>query len=371
MILLLCPAPVRSQDENPVPSADNPFEGIELLRSQGRYEEAIEMLREVVRDADQPPETLQRAYCEIVFTYMLTGNWQSAEAEARAALKIFPDIQPDTRFVPPLIGEIFTRQREAIFGSIKITTIPDLAQVFMNGKLVGYSPLTLDYVESGEVNLRLVRQGYREMSIDVSVTAGNVTTVKFPLQSLIEREPENPAIWGGGLGVGAVTLMAKHYKFGDFGFTPFTFLWFAHRRIPFLTYHLFCQAAFPGSKESSLSYNIHTVRLIKVSLGFEFSDPDLWFDSADPYLSMGLGLYAVWYEGASYKAYKPGLTVALGTRVFSAPRNAVDFSIRYDYVPEGEMFDDLRFSPDPYERVIRDMHTLTLGVSVYFGRNKE
>ncbi|MBN1164937.1 MAG: PEGA domain-containing protein [Candidatus Krumholzibacteriota bacterium] len=351
LILLLYIGSAYSQDEGSLTPTSDPFENIELLRSQGKYKESIEILRAIVANADQPPEILQRAYSEIVFTYMLDGDWQSAEAEARAALKLFPAIQPDARHVPPLIGEIFTRQREAIFGSIRISTIPDQTEVFMNGKPVGHSPLTLDYVESGEVNLLLKKPGFRDLSIDVIVTAGNLTNVKIPLQSLTEQKVEKSIIRGGGLGCGAIALVEEYKNFEDFGITPYAYFWYSESRLPFLKYKTCFQMVFLNSKTLYVPS-----RYIKISPGLEISDPELWLNCLEPYFSVGAGAYNVWSNDIRNIDLKFGFNVTLGTRIYFSDKRAVDFAVSYDGIYYGREFENLRL--------------MTLGGGISFGRNK-
>ncbi|MBN1164935.1 MAG: PEGA domain-containing protein [Candidatus Krumholzibacteriota bacterium] len=235
------------------------------------------------------------AYCEMVFANMLTGNWQRAEESAREALRKFPAIQPNTRFVPPLIGEIFNRQREAIFGSLKISSVPDSAAVFLNGKLVGSSPLTLEYVEIGEVNLQLLKPGYRELSIVVSVLAGDTNSIKYTL----DPEPKRIVSWtkaGFCMGLGTVVQFGKMYRIGNCGTNMFGYIWIAVPRYDFLAIQFHGQLAFLKSEKTGSYYTYHNDGLYygNIGSGFELSSPNRKNKIIDPYFSVGIGLYYLW-----------------------------------------------------------------------------
>ena len=67
-------------------------------------------------------------------------------------------------------------------GTVMVNTRPGGAEVYVDGRLVGATPLTLVDVSPGSHAIRLVRAGYREWTTTVDVTAGQEVLVAASLE---------------------------------------------------------------------------------------------------------------------------------------------------------------------------------------------
>ncbi len=110
----------------------------------------------------------------------------------------------------------------AVSGVVHVTSVPDGAQVFVDGRFQGQTPAELE-LPDGEHSIRVRRQGYQEAIRTVRSAAGHQAEVEVRLEELspeddpshIYADPkawyERPWTWlaiGGGTVAVAVTIVA-------------------------------------------------------------------------------------------------------------------------------------------------------------------
>jgi TolB-like protein len=69
-------------------------------------------------------------------------------------------------------------------GSIMVISTPPRAEIYVDGKLVGTTPATVDRVEIGEREVRIKRSGFREYVKRVAAIANLTTTVETTLEAI-------------------------------------------------------------------------------------------------------------------------------------------------------------------------------------------
>jgi tetratricopeptide (TPR) repeat protein len=158
------------------------FEEVSSLRSQGRYDEAIEILRHVITQYPGSEEIMRRAYSDLVFTLLSKEDAPAATESAEEALYRFPDLVADPVYFPPKVNDVYDGLRVQMFGGLNVATRPDSCRVLLNGEFMGFSPLTLEYVRTGEYDLNVTKPGYREEVTTVRIEAGRPTSVPLSLQ---------------------------------------------------------------------------------------------------------------------------------------------------------------------------------------------
>jgi hypothetical protein len=159
---------------------------------------------------------------------------------------IFPPLLPGQN-VSDIVGDTF----EEIEGrGLVIRTKPIGARVFIDGVERGESPLTINTLRSGEYNIRLVKEGYRERRFKVTLSAKSRLVISIALEEAMgqvlfnirksegsppeERLPFNPVILAGGgnlenrltagvveLPVGYRTIQVRAFGWGDLTQTIF------------------------------------------------------------------------------------------------------------------------------------------------------
>jgi hypothetical protein len=67
-------------------------------------------------------------------------------------------------------------------GKLSVESRPDGAHVFLDGKPVGTTPLTMPSVSAGEHAIRIEREGYRRWSSSVRIVAGEQNRLTASLE---------------------------------------------------------------------------------------------------------------------------------------------------------------------------------------------
>lgn len=78
-------------------------------------------------------------------------------------------------------------------GSLQVHSVPEGAEVFLNGRVVGRTPMTVNNQTPGTYSLRVIANGYQDYQQDIKITAGtntlNITLVQ-------QQENNNGWVWG-------------------------------------------------------------------------------------------------------------------------------------------------------------------------------
>ena len=99
----------------------------------------------------------QRGFMKTAVTWILVGTFVSASTVARAA------------------------GYDRSFGALSITSDPPGATVYVDGEVVGQTPLTIDQLPAGDHRVKIVKAGFLENGRVVTVTTGQSKNVNVKL----------------------------------------------------------------------------------------------------------------------------------------------------------------------------------------------
>jgi len=95
--------------------------------------------------------------------------------------------------------EIEKQERPRGVGKIEISSQPDGATVFLDGKEVGETPYSLENIKTGDHTVKIVKKGYSDYETKVSVLENRTSTINPILVVLYElyivSEPEGAAVF--------------------------------------------------------------------------------------------------------------------------------------------------------------------------------
>jgi hypothetical protein len=181
LLMLAIGVPSSTASDSDDQSIYTRFEEVSSLRSQGHYDEAIGILKDIIREYSQSDQVLRRAYTDLVFTLLSKGDRTAARESAREAVLRFPDLEADPIYFPLSINDMYTGLRKELFGSLNVDTRPDSCRVFLDTEFVGFTPLELAYVRVGHYTLNLSRTGYHDESMSVRIDPGSPATIRSSL----------------------------------------------------------------------------------------------------------------------------------------------------------------------------------------------
>jgi hypothetical protein len=180
ILMTSCPRPAMAQPEDR--TIYEKFEEVSSLRSQGQYEQAIEILKGIIIEYSDSEEILRRAYSDLVFTLLSKEDIEAAAEIARGALYRYPDLKADPVYFPPRVDEVYDDLRGRIFGSLNVATRPESCRVFLGDGFVGFSPLSVQYVRVGEYALKATKAGHSDEIALIHIEPGKPTSVPLSLQ---------------------------------------------------------------------------------------------------------------------------------------------------------------------------------------------
>jgi tetratricopeptide (TPR) repeat protein len=141
------------------------------------FKEALRILRAIFASLDSLSD-LEEAHLQLGMTHQALGKDRRAAREYRMVLLLDPERKLDDTMVNPVVVESFNRARERLLtsmtGSISLLSKPPGARVVMNGKPVGYTPITIPGVYPGEHYFIMEQDGYKTWSGVLRVKPGEL-----------------------------------------------------------------------------------------------------------------------------------------------------------------------------------------------------
>jgi len=141
------------------------------------FEGALRSLEAVFADLPRLDD-LAEAHLGLGVTYQAKGQEDLAAREYLRVLLLQPERQLDEAVYSPLVLERFGRMREqlatSLRGSVSLLSQPPGAEVSMDGRPVGATPITIPGVAPGAHYFALRLDGYRTWSGVLEVPAGGV-----------------------------------------------------------------------------------------------------------------------------------------------------------------------------------------------------
>jgi hypothetical protein len=155
-------------DPEAIAIAQSMFEQIVMMRLDGRYDRAVELLNDLIKGYEQSDEILRRAYHHLVTVYVQNGDDEGARNAARAGLERFPDLEADELDFPRKVNDVYNEMRREMFGALVIDQ-PEDCRVYLDSLYVGDTPLRIDLVRVGEYNLTVTKSGYRDYAAQIEI----------------------------------------------------------------------------------------------------------------------------------------------------------------------------------------------------------
>ncbi len=206
-------------------------EGVKAYES-GEYQVSIDKLSQAISLLTEDKKRIE-AFKTMAFAYMAFPKKDEARRQFCNILKLDPAFELDPIMTPPKILVIFREAREKClpFGGIEVQAtssdheIVTGAKVYLNGKLMGETPLQRKDILPGKYELEVRKDGFGSFNTRVSIEEGFVLKVKstlirvrMPTITSIGHDVTAPLLTGDRI---VVTLMgdsesAATFDLGDF-----------------------------------------------------------------------------------------------------------------------------------------------------------
>ena len=171
-----------------VESGDDLFsQGMEAYEN-GEYQLCIDKLSAAIPSLKGTRERVE-AFKKMAFAYMAFVKKKEAREQFCNILKVDPNFELDRIMTPPKILAVFEEAREKCVpvGGIEVHAISgdketiSGAEVYLDQKLIGKTPLERKDISPGEYELRVHKDGFRPFKERVSIEERVILEVKTPL----------------------------------------------------------------------------------------------------------------------------------------------------------------------------------------------
>ncbi|MCK4761725.1 MAG: PEGA domain-containing protein [Candidatus Aminicenantes bacterium] len=162
-------------------SADDEVAGklkkAEEYYQNGDFKKAIEIYEGVIEELNQKKELVKakqklfQIMVSLAFTHFTIQENEKARTQLEKVIKLNPNQELDEEFYPPKFINIFKELRKPLLGSLRITSEPAQAAVYLDGDEVGKTPLKIEKCLKGEHDLKAKLKGYETASQKVTVNA--------------------------------------------------------------------------------------------------------------------------------------------------------------------------------------------------------
>ncbi len=169
-------------------TADDIFSDGVRAYENGEYQFCIDKLSKAIPLLKEDRKRIE-AFKTIAFAYMAFPKREEARRQFCNILKLDPTFELDPIMTSPKILDVFREAQEKCwpFGGIEVQAISgdreiiSGAQVYLNGKLIGDTPLKRKDIVPGEYELEVYKDGFRSFNARVSIEERVVLGVKSVL----------------------------------------------------------------------------------------------------------------------------------------------------------------------------------------------
>jgi hypothetical protein len=322
--------------------ADEAFDEVSALRAKGLYDSSEVVLRQVLATYPDSEPVRRRAYCELVFTLQQRSDTTGIGGVLTEALTLLPDLECDPDLVPSSVSDAIEATRKRMYGTMTFTTNPDSAEVYMDGKLVGYAPLTMKYIRPGGYAFELRKAGYLSYSMYWKVRAG----AEWSWDVKMDRLPR----WGWGPAAGVTLPVGRFADYGGTGLSLGASYWEEDWGILGMALRLEFRAAFAGREPAGRAASCLDDRAYRMDYRPSWLGGGVGLEYAyalgrfEPFVGPGAGVYWVWTElapsgGSEHPSWSAasrwelGLNLSGGIRYYFARLVGIELGVHYDLVP--------------------------------------
>ncbi|MBF0635203.1 MAG: PEGA domain-containing protein, partial [Nitrospinae bacterium] len=167
-ILLSAEGQPQQQTHQPPQVTADPISQGEALYQKGRFAEATAVIKDALTKLTDDASKV-RASLLMGMIHYSQGQPESAAEELKNAVLLDPRLKLSIKNYPPDIVRLFDQVRARNLGAVIIQTLPADADVFIDAKPVGLSPIALDDLFAGQHKLKIVKGGYRTEERDITV----------------------------------------------------------------------------------------------------------------------------------------------------------------------------------------------------------
>lgn len=199
----------------------------------GNFKEAIRIYETIIQKLDEKKElakTKQKLFqtmISLALTHFTIMENEKAEIQLRKLIELNPKQELDPEFYPPKFIEIFKKAQKELLGSVNISSKPGKVYIYIDGVVIGQTPIIIKSYFKGEYNLTAKCKGYKLYTKKITVAPdkenkfdivfekkGTKKVIAKEKPKLKKKKKISPLLIIGGIAVAvtAILLLTKKSK---------------------------------------------------------------------------------------------------------------------------------------------------------------
>ncbi len=174
--------------------------GLKAYQEEADFDKAIAQLQEALELGLDDQADLIQAHLYLGFAHIGVGKRLPAEVEFKKAIQLDSTLSLDPKLHSSKIVAVFNETKARLVDSLTVISIPGGAEVYIDAKSVGITPLKLDDVLVGEHTLRVVKEYFQPGVLNIIVEKGKDNRVQVQLDKaefelIIDSRPLEAAVY--------------------------------------------------------------------------------------------------------------------------------------------------------------------------------
>jgi len=148
---------------------------------EGKHDKVFKTLERVLYNGKPTVQQIEKIHLLFALSYIENNQLYLAEEEIDEIFKINPTFKFDVDTYGSKYFSLFEEVKNEIIGAVKVTTVPDSADIYIDGEHKGISPLIVDPIYASQHKFTAVKEKYELVSQDQRVFPAETTNVKIQL----------------------------------------------------------------------------------------------------------------------------------------------------------------------------------------------
>ncbi len=176
------------------------YKKAEEFYENGSFNQAIDLYEKIIDNLNKKKElakTKQKLFKTMVslaLTLFTIKETEKAKSQLKKLIRLNPNEELDREIYPPAFIEIFEKVQKEQLGSLNITSIPPGAELKINNRPFGKTPVKLENFLKGEYVISAFLKGYSPYSGKISVKENNSNSLDIKLLKKGKKQPEKRVV---------------------------------------------------------------------------------------------------------------------------------------------------------------------------------
>ena len=156
--------------------------GIKAYSKDADFDKAISELQKAIELGMNETADMVQARLYLGFAYMAKGKRIDAVVEFAKAINLDPELTLDPKIYSSKLVATFNETKASLVDSLSVLSVPGDAEVFLDGKKVGVTPLKLNSVIAGDHKLIISKEYFVPKTLDIKVHKGEENRIQVELE---------------------------------------------------------------------------------------------------------------------------------------------------------------------------------------------